>query len=172
MASAWHWLAKVRSDVKPAAPHQPCLNRSFVKASLHGSHVACQSCVYPYCLDMCSSSPLGISSVLISTLPAHSPAFFPQNLSRAFPVFVVANTCSCVGPQNKLVHLVHRYEQFFFNFFYSNSKHTYTQYTQIHQKPAHVVINSSQYVHLSLSLSHSLTHTHPHTHTHTHIRVQ
>ena len=111
MASAWHWLAKVRSDVKPAAPHQPCLNRSFVKASLHGSHVACQSCVYPYCLDMCSSSPLGISSVLISTLPAHSPAFFPQNLSRAFPVFAVANTCSCVGPQNKIVHLVYRYRQ-------------------------------------------------------------
>ena len=45
----------------------------------------------------------GISSLLISTLPVHSPAFF-QNLSRLFPVLAVANTGSCVGPQTKKCH--------------------------------------------------------------------
>ena len=45
----------------------------------------------------------GISSLLISTLPVHSPAFC-QNLSRVLPVLVVANTGSCVGPQNKIGH--------------------------------------------------------------------
>ena len=40
----------------------------------------------------------GISSSLISTLPV-------QNLSRFFfPVLAVANTGSCVGPQNKIGH--------------------------------------------------------------------
>ena len=45
----------------------------------------------------------GISSLLISTFPAHSPAFF-QNLSQFFPVLAVANTVFCVGPLNKLYH--------------------------------------------------------------------
>ena len=35
----------------------------------------------------------------------HSPAFFP-NLSQFFPVLAVANTRSCVGPQNKIVTLL------------------------------------------------------------------
>ena len=43
----------------------------------------------------------GISSLLISTLPVHSPAFFPF---RVFLVLAVANTCSFVGPQNKIGH--------------------------------------------------------------------
>ena len=34
-------------------------------------------------------------------LLVHSSAFF-QNLSRFFPVLAVANTGSCVGPQNKM----------------------------------------------------------------------
>ena len=46
----------------------------------------------------------GISSLLISTFPGHSPAFFFQNLSRFFPVLAVANAGSCVGPQNKISH--------------------------------------------------------------------
>ena len=37
----------------------------------------------------------GISSLLISTLPVHSPAFF-QNISRFFPVLALAKTGSCV----------------------------------------------------------------------------
>ena len=41
---------------------------------------------------------------LISTLPIHSPAFFPQNFSRVFPVLAVANTGFCVGLQNKIGH--------------------------------------------------------------------
>ena len=48
----------------------------------------------------------GISSMLISTFPVHSPAFF-RNLSRAFPVFSVANIGSFVGPQNKIGHPAH-----------------------------------------------------------------
>ena len=40
-------------------------------------------------------------SLLISTLPVHSPAFF-QNLCRVFPVLAVANTGSFVGRQNKI----------------------------------------------------------------------
>ena len=49
---------------------------------------------YAYCRD---------SSLLISTLPVHSPAFF-QNLSLFFfPVLAVANTGSCVAPQIKKV---------------------------------------------------------------------
>ena len=51
-----------------------------------------------------------ISSLLISTLPVHSPAFF-QNLSRVFPVLAVANTSSCVGWQNKVGHPAYRYRQ-------------------------------------------------------------
>ena len=39
-----------------------------------------------------------------STLPVHSPAFFP-NPSQVFPVLDAANTGSCVGPQNKISHL-------------------------------------------------------------------
>ena len=34
---------------------------------------------------------------------------FFQNLSRVFPVLVVAKIGSCVGPQNKVDHLAHRY---------------------------------------------------------------
>ena len=45
------------------------------------------------------------SPLLISTLPVHSPAFF-QNLSQVFPVSAVANTGSCVGPQNKIGQLL------------------------------------------------------------------
>ena len=48
---------------------------------------------------------------LISGLPVHPPAFSPQNLSRVFPLFVVANTGSCVGPQNKIGHPARRYTQ-------------------------------------------------------------
>ena len=39
----------------------------------------------------------GISSLLISKISVHSPAFF-KSLSRVFPVLAVANTGSCVGP--------------------------------------------------------------------------
>ena len=46
----------------------------------------------------------GISSLLICTLPIHSPAFSFQNLSRVFPALVVANTGSCVDPQTKIGH--------------------------------------------------------------------
>ena len=46
----------------------------------------------------------GVSSLLISTLPVHSPAFFPKPL-LSFPVLPAANTGSCVGPQNKIGHL-------------------------------------------------------------------
>ena len=45
----------------------------------------------------------GISSLLISALRVRSPAFFP-NLSWFSPVLAVANTGSCVGPQNKIGH--------------------------------------------------------------------
>ena len=54
--------------------------------------------------------PTGISSLLISTLPVHSLAFF-QNLSRVFPVLAVANTGSCAGPQNEIGHPAQRYKQ-------------------------------------------------------------
>ena len=38
--------------------------------------------------------------------------FFPLlNLSQAFPVLAVANTGSCVEPQNRLGHRTHRYRQ-------------------------------------------------------------
>ena len=40
---------------------------------------------------------------LISTFPVNSPAFFPKPL-LSFPVLAVANTSSCVGPQNKIGH--------------------------------------------------------------------
>ena len=53
---------------------------------------------------------LGISSLLISTLPAHSPTF-SQNLSRVFPVLAVPITGSCVGPQTKVGHPAHRYRR-------------------------------------------------------------
>ena len=43
----------------------------------------------------------GISPLLISALPVHSPAFFPKTFPMFFPVLAVANTGSCVGPQNK-----------------------------------------------------------------------
>ena len=46
----------------------------------------------------------GISSFLISTLPVHSPAFFPKPLPIFFPVLAVADTGTCVGPQNKKGH--------------------------------------------------------------------
>ena len=48
----------------------------------------------------------GIFSSLISTLPVHSPAFFPKPLPIFFPVLALANTGSCVGPQNKIGHPV------------------------------------------------------------------
>ena len=38
--------------------------------------------------------------------PVHSPAYFP-NPSRVFPVLAVANTGSCVGPQNEIGHPAH-----------------------------------------------------------------
>ena len=44
--------------------------------------------------------------LLISTLPVHSPAFFPKPLPIFFPVLAVANTSSCVGPQNRICHPV------------------------------------------------------------------
>ena len=52
----------------------------------------------------------GISSWLISTLPVHLLDVF-QNLSRVFPLLAVANTCSCVGQQNKTGHPAYRYRQ-------------------------------------------------------------
>ena len=42
-------------------------------------------------------------SILVSTLPAHSPAFF-KNISPLFPVLAVANIGSCVGSQDKIGH--------------------------------------------------------------------
>ena len=36
---------------------------------------------------------------------------FFQNLSPVFPMSAVANTGSCVGPQNKIGHPAHRYRQ-------------------------------------------------------------
>ena len=45
----------------------------------------------------------GISSLLISTLPVHSLAFFSKPLP-IFPVLAVANTSSCVGQQNETGH--------------------------------------------------------------------
>ena len=50
------------------------------------------------------------STLLVSTLPVCSPAFYP-NFSRAFPVLCVANTGSCVGPLNKIGHPAHCYSQ-------------------------------------------------------------
>ena len=40
---------------------------------------------------------------LISTFPVHSSTCFSQNLD-VFPVLAVANTGSCVGPQNEIGH--------------------------------------------------------------------
>ena len=45
-----------------------------------------------------------ISSLLISTLPVHSSSFFPQIFPDFSAVLAVANTGSCVGPQNKIGH--------------------------------------------------------------------
>ena len=47
----------------------------------------------------------GISSLLISTLPAHSPVF-SHNLSGFFPVLAVANTGTCVACRIKSVTLL------------------------------------------------------------------
>ena len=48
-----------------------------------------------------------ISSLLISTLPVHSPAFLKKNnLSQLFHLLAVANIGSCVGPQDKIGHPV------------------------------------------------------------------
>ena len=44
-----------------------------------------------------------ISSLLISTLPVHSPAFSPKPLP-IYSALAAANTGSCVGPQNKIGH--------------------------------------------------------------------
>ena len=46
----------------------------------------------------------GISSLFLPFRSIHLHFF--QNLSRFFPVFAVANTGSCVGPQNKIGHPV------------------------------------------------------------------
>ena len=43
--------------------------------------------------------------LVYSTLPAHSLAFLPKPLLIFFPVSAVANTGSCVDPQNKIGHL-------------------------------------------------------------------
>ena len=51
-----------------------------------------------------------VSSLMISNLPVDSPAFL-KNLSRVFPVLVVANTGSCVRPQSKIGHPACRYRQ-------------------------------------------------------------
>ena len=51
------------------------------------------------------------SSLLIRTLSVHSPAFFPEPLPSFFPVLTVANTGSCVGPQNKKGHPVSHFRQ-------------------------------------------------------------
>ena len=48
----------------------------------------------------------GISSLLISTLPVHSPAFLRKPLAIFFLVLAVVNTGSCIGPQNKIGHPV------------------------------------------------------------------
>ena len=46
----------------------------------------------------------GISSLLISTLPIHSPAFFPKSLPFFFLCWLWLTHVSCVGPQNKIGH--------------------------------------------------------------------
>ena len=52
--------------------------------------------------------PPGISPLPIYTLSVHSPAFFPKPLPSNT---AVANTDSCVGPQNKIGRPAHRYRQ-------------------------------------------------------------
>ena len=93
---------------------------------------------------------------LANSRPVHSLMLFSHLflcLPCLLPPFIVPCKMILAGPERK-TWPYHRCLRLFFCFCfsYSNSKHTYTQYTQIHQKPAHVVINSSQYVHLSLSL--------------------
>ena len=57
--------------------------------------------IWPYMLRLLP----GISSLLISTFPVHSPAFFPKPLLIFFfPVLAVANTGFCVDLQNKIDH--------------------------------------------------------------------
>ena len=48
----------------------------------------------------------GISSLLISTLLVHSPAFFFQNIFRFLLCWLWLTHGSCVGPQNKIGHPV------------------------------------------------------------------
>ena len=48
---------------------------------------------------------------LISILPVHSPAFFPNHSRFFFLVLVVANSGSRVGLQNKIVHPARRYRE-------------------------------------------------------------
>ena len=36
---------------------------------------------------------------------------FSKTSPESFPVLAVANTCSCVGPQNKIGHPAYRYRQ-------------------------------------------------------------
>ena len=50
------------------------------------------------------------SSLLIFTLPVHSPTYFP-NLSRVFLVLAAASTGSCASLQNKIGHPARRYRQ-------------------------------------------------------------
>ena len=68
----------------------------------------CNFCLFlPFIIYMLCVLP-GISSLLISTLPVHSPAFF-QTSHEFFPVLAVAGTGSCVGPRNKMGHRAPRW---------------------------------------------------------------
>ena len=51
--------------------------------------------------------------VFLAKLYSSGPftCIFFQRLLRVFPVLAVANTGSCVGPQNELGHLTHHYRQ-------------------------------------------------------------
>ena len=52
---------------------------------------------YAYCQGF-------LSFLLISTLPVHSPAFFPKPLPKFFLCLLWLTHGSCVGPQNRIVH--------------------------------------------------------------------
>ena len=56
--------------------------------------------IQPYILRLLK----GISSLLISTLPVHSPALCSKPLSRFFLCWLRLTHGSCVGPQNKIGH--------------------------------------------------------------------
>ena len=68
------------------------LNQIGIKTGIHASINQMRIMMYYY-----------YYSLLISTLPVHSPPFFP-NLSRFFLCWLWLTHGSCVGPQNKIGH--------------------------------------------------------------------